>query len=162
MSKWMLLMLISFSVTASPVASLNKKGEGDMNYLFWTLYNAEYFTGQTSTTDAGLSQALRITYKKSISRQALLDATYEQWLKLGYTDDRVSDWLISLSVIWPDVEPGDQLTLLVTEAGRSEFYLSGDMIGAIPDKKFADAFLSIWFSENTSEPDLRLQLLGLK
>ncbi len=163
MSKWLsIIILVSFSLSASPVASLNKQGEGEMNYLFWTIYRAEYFSGQSSSVGGNKTEALRITYKKSISRQVLLDATYDQWSKLGYRDGQVSDWLTSLGAIWPNVEPGDQLTILVTSSGISEFYLSDKMIGSISDEKFGDAFLSIWLSERTSEPDLRLQLLGKK
>lgn len=162
MIKWLALMLVSFSISASPVASLHKQGEGEMKYLFWTLYRAEYFSGKPSAAPGEKPEALRITYQKSISRQALLDATYDQWSKLGYTDNLTSDWLATLSAIWPDVEPGDQLTLLVTTDGRSEFYLSDRMIGELSDERFGDAFLSIWLSERTTEPDLRLQLLGRK
>lgn len=158
--KWLPLFLISFCLSASPVSSLNKQGEGEMNYLFWTLYQAEYFKNSSSTSDSHAKEALRITYQKSISRQALIDATHDQWVKLGYKDEQVSGWLTSLSTIWPNVEPGDQLTLVVTPSGHSEFYLYDRMIGSVPDKKFGEAFLSIWLSENTSEPKLRKQLLG--
>jgi hypothetical protein len=162
MIKWLSMILVSFSVFASPVAELHKQGEGEMTYLFWTLYRAEYFSGSPSDTGGDPTKALRITYNKPISRQALLDATHEQWSKLGYADSQVSGWLASLSVIWPDVEPGDQLIVLVTTGGTSEFYLSDEMIGSIADDKFGDAFLSIWLSERTSQPALRLQLLGKK
>lgn len=32
------------TANASPVGDLNKQGEGEMTYLFWTLYNAELYT----------------------------------------------------------------------------------------------------------------------
>jgi hypothetical protein len=150
------------------VANLNKVGEGDMNYLFWTIYRAELFnnvpllTGQ-QVTDAvdDPHQALRITYYKPISKQALIDATEDQWQLLGFDQQAILPWLASLEQIWPDVEPGDRLTLLVLPAQRSEFYLADRLIGTIQDQAFGDAFLAIWLSEQTSEPRLREKLLGV-
>lgn len=167
MSKWLLLLFVSYSVASAPLSSLKKQGEGDMSYLFWTLYKAEYFTGEALKNDGELTKALRITYKKSLSKQTLIEATQDQWKKLGYKDEQVTNWLAALSVIWPDVEQGDQLTLLVAVTGKSEFYLldnqlgTDNLLGTISDKDFGKAFLSIWLSKNTSEPKLRLQLLGI-
>ena len=44
---------------------------------------------------------------------------------------------------------------------REIYYFDEQPIGIIQDKQFGDAFLAIWLSENTSEPGLRKQLLGL-
>lgn len=157
--RWLLLLFFSFSVSASPVALLDKQGEGEMSYLFWDLYKAEYFTDQPRDTGEQTS-ALRITYYKSISKQALIEATEDQWRELGYKPMDILIWIEPLKQIWPDVAKGDQLTFVQLANGTGEFYLADRAIGRTENNGFASAFLSIWLSEKTSEPELRKQLLG--
>lgn len=159
---FLLFSLLSGGVMASPVAQLNKVGEGEMNYLFWTLYHAQYYRGTVSEQDGNVrKQALKIRYLKSIDSQELVDATIDQWQHLGYSKSDIAKWAAPLNTLWPDVEPGQTLTLVVKPGGESRFYFNDGFIGAINDTSFADAFLSIWLSEKTSEPKLRKKLLGL-
>jgi len=159
--KWQMLLIFSTYLLASPVNHLNKVGEGEMRYLFWTLYLAEFFTESTAHNTDNKSKALRITYYKKISRQALVDATEEQWQHLGFQSGTISQWSAHISNIWPDIEPGDELTLVISPTGYSQFYFDEKLIGKIDDTTFGNAFISIWLSENTTEPKLRQQLLGL-
>lgn len=162
MYKWLFLLLFSINANASPLSELKKVGAGEMNYLFWTLYRAELFASDIPFDITEMKpKALRIQYYKEIDKQALIDATGEQWQQLGYDAIEIKQWLAPLAKIWPDVAPGDVLTLLVTQAGVSHFYFDDRLIGVIDDPRFGNAFLSIWLSENTSEPRLRKQLLGL-
>ncbi|WP_428810534.1 chalcone isomerase family protein [Vibrio makurazakiensis] len=163
-----------------------------MNYLFWTIYKADYYTegarnsaksnqvtaeNRSGTTNVEeptevspvlynraapqQQKALRIEYFKSIDRDALVQATIEQWEHLGYEQSEIDRWAEPLVGIWPNVEPGSTLTLLIGEYGQSQFYFNNELIGTINTDTFGPAFLSIWLSENTSEPVLRKQLLGL-
>ncbi|WP_261904859.1 chalcone isomerase family protein [Vibrio fortis] len=141
---------------ASPVGDLNKQGEGEMTYLFWTLYNAELYTTPTRT-----EQALKIEYYRDIESKDLVDATQDQWEKLGYSDSKIKSWIAPLYDMWPNVKQGSTLTIRVSENQQSQFYFDEQPIGTITDTQFGPAFLSIWLSENTSEPELRQQLLGL-
>lgn len=174
MSKYILLILLSANtlmstnVMASPVNHLTKVGEGEMTYLFWNLYLAELYIAPTSTikkaalaSNDSKGKALKITYFKSISKQDLISATQDQWEHLGYANRDIQRWLKPLKNMWPDVEPGDKLTLVVSDEGKSQFFFDNSPIGTIDDISFGQAFLSIWLSENTSEPELRKQLLGL-
>ncbi|NOH95961.1 chalcone isomerase family protein [Vibrio sp. 99-70-13A1] len=144
------------SISASPTSDFQKLGEGEMNYMFWTIYSAELFAS-VSTGE----QALKIEYQKSIDSQALIDATEDQWNQLGYTQKNINTWLEPLNALWPNVKPGNTLTIIVAEDQTSRFYFDDQPIGVVSDKGFGEAFLSIWLSENTSEPKLRKQLLGL-
>jgi hypothetical protein len=49
---------------------------------------------------------------------------------------------------------------LLIDQGRSVFYFNQQYIGVINPSEFGQIFLAIWLSENTSEPSLRLELLG--
>jgi len=159
---FLLFCLLTGKAMASPVAQLNKVGEGEMTYLFWTLYHAQYYRGTVTEQGAKVSkQALKIRYMKSIDNKDLVEATIDQWQHLGYPNEDIAKWAAPLNSLWPDVEPGETLTLVVKPGGESRFYFNDGFIGAIYDTSFADAFLSIWLSEKTSEPKLRRKLLGL-
>ncbi|WP_047047772.1 chalcone isomerase family protein [Vibrio mexicanus] len=152
--------LFAASVFSSPLKELNKVGEGEMQYLFWTLYTAELYR-DANFQDENQSQALRIVYEKSISKDALIEATAQQWEHLNYSQEDIDRWIEPLESLWPNVEPGDALTLKTDETGVSQFYFGDQSLGKIQDPEFGDAFLSIWLSQNTTEPELRKQLLGL-
>lgn len=128
-----------------------------MSYLFWTLYSAEFYATPTNS-----ERALKLEYYRSIDSKDLVDATEDQWNKLGYSDSNIQRWLKPLYAMWPNVEEGSTLTIRVAKDNVSRFYFDEQPIGTIQDKQFGEAFLAIWLSENTSEPVLRKQLLGLK
>jgi hypothetical protein len=65
-----------------------------------------------------------------------------------------------LEKIWPDIKEGDSLSLYVSN-NKSTFYFNNDLIGEIEQQEFSQLFLDIWLSKNTSEPKLRLELLGI-
>jgi hypothetical protein len=167
MYKWLTLLLFSANLFASPISHLTKIGEGEMEYLFWTIYQAQFYrAGSNASSSTPLEEdhpakALKIEYYQSITRQALLDATIEQWQHLGYSPSQIQSWAKPLASLWPDIKPGDTLTVLVSKEGASHFFFQNQRLGSIDDKQFGQAFLSIWLSEQTTEPELRLQLLGL-
>lgn len=150
------VLFFTGNANASAVDDLNKRGQGEMSYLFWTLYSAEFYATPTNS-----DRALKLEYYRAIDSKDLVDATKEQWTKLGYSNNNIQRWLQPLYEMWPNVEAGSTLTIRVTEDNISRFYFDEQPIGTIQDKQFGEAFLAIWLSENTSEPGLRKQLLGL-
>ena len=150
------VLFFTGNANASAVDDLNKRGQGEMSYLFWKLYSAEFYATPTNS-----DRALKLEYYRAIDSKDLVDATKEQWNKLGYSNNNIQRWLQPLYEMWPNVEAGSTLTIRVTEDNISRFYFDEQPIGTIQDKQFGEAFLAIWLSENTSEPDLRKQLLGL-
>lgn len=165
-----MLFSLSTSASASPISHLKQVGQGEMDYLFWTLYQAQFFqespnedmvSADITSADKSQDLALKIEYYQSIDNQDLIDATIDQWQHLGYSEQQIHRWSAPLSDIWPNVEPGNTLTFVAGKNGVSTFYLEDEVIGTLSDPLFGGAFLSIWLSERTSHPDLRSQLLGL-
>ena len=162
------LLLLSISLTlgtginANPIHHLDKLGMGEMKYLFWTLYQAELYTlNKQSPLINKSDMALKLIYQKSISSKALIDATKDQWQALDYSDKHINLWLEKLNSILPSVNKQDSLILLLDHQGNSQFFFNLEPIGNIEEPGFGPAFMAIWLSENTSEPKLRLQLLGI-
>ncbi|MFK7816470.1 MAG: chalcone isomerase family protein [Gammaproteobacteria bacterium] len=107
------------------------------------------------------SYALSITYARKISAQQLLSSTKKEWQRLGFAKRYpLNAWLIMLENIWPSVEKGDQLIVVVTTQGKTTFFNKSNSLGTIDDSKFGPAFLSIWLDENSRFKKNREELLG--
>ncbi|NRD74257.1 chalcone isomerase family protein [Shewanella sp. VB17] len=158
-------LLMSYALNANPLPQMTKLGEGEMRYLFWTLYRAELYVDASPYQQDHYPKLLKIEYFKNISQADLLNATKEQWQHIGIDERLITDWLEQLNRIWPNINEGDQLIIYVDDERRSTFYSGGhdlpdQELGVINDDNFGPAFLDIWLSEKTSEPQLRMKLLG--
>lgn len=136
-------------------------GETTFSILFWDLYKSQLMTTSGNyPVDITSEQVLfTINYLADISSDDLISRTVDQWKHLGIPSDQYINYLPKLEAMWPDIKEGDSLSLLIDQ-GRSVFYFNQQYIGVIKPSKFGQIFLAIWLSENTSEPNLRLELLG--
>ncbi|QPB83235.1 hypothetical protein CWC22_009625 [Pseudoalteromonas rubra] len=165
--------------TATQLSTLELRGTADLRYLFWDVYSAALYTGGEAYQADQFPQVLSLTYKRDIEAQELVDATREQWQKQKLELDNAEQWLRQLGQLWPDIQKGNQLILVVDRDKQSRFYFRPDpgaevksalsegelktsarFLGAINDQAFGPAFLAIWLSEKTTEPKLREQLIG--
>lgn len=163
----LLQLFMPLRLSAMPLLNnMYKHGEGEMSFLFWTLYKAELYSGQPDFDIKRYPQALKITYLRDISQQDLIEATQKQWRELGLNLPDEGQWLKDLASIWPDVNEGDVITLIVDAQQVSHFYLSNNnnvtTLGRLDNQAFGSSFLAIWLSKDTSRPDLRSQLIGYK
>ncbi|MCW8996070.1 MAG: chalcone isomerase family protein [Psychromonas sp.] len=156
----LLLAFFIFPVFADSMHNLKNVGQGKMSWLFMDIYQASLFSKDGRYQPKQYPQALIIRYQRNFSKSTLLKATQQQWQKLSVDENLYQQWLQTLSVIWPEIKKGERLTFLVSSNGRGDFYHNGNWLGSIDNPDFSDAFLSIWLSENTSEPDLRRKLIG--
>jgi hypothetical protein len=139
-----------------------KVGETTFSILFWDLYKSKLKTtsGTYPIQSANEKIIYQINYFADISSKDLIKRTVEQWQHLGVAPEEYQDYIILLEDIWPDIEDGDSLTLYVNNYS-SAFYFNNDFVGEIEHPEFSQLFLDIWLSEKTSEPELRLELLGV-
>nr|WP_246225504.1 chalcone isomerase family protein [Vibrio agarilyticus] len=107
--------------------------------------------------------ALEINYQREISSEQLLEATDDQWQKLGLTAQQRQRGLARFRALFPTVQPGDQLTY-VTDGQLGALYFSQGtdvaLLGYIEQEWLNDAFLAIWLSPKTAYPKLRQQLIA--
>ncbi|PKF63346.1 hypothetical protein CW745_00375 [Psychromonas sp. psych-6C06] len=139
---------------------LKMVGQGEMSWLFIDLYQASLYSPSGKYNEKQYPQALHIVYQKNIDKQHLISATEKEWQKLGLNPQQAPYWLDALGQLWPDIKKGDELLFMVEEDGSGYFYHNQKLLGAINSEQFSHAFLSIWLSQNTSEPQLRQQLIG--
>ncbi|MBV2128783.1 chalcone isomerase family protein [Rheinheimera sp. SM2107] len=148
-------------VAATP--DLTTVGEGSYRYLFWQLYDARLASKDGTFSDYQQSRPLmlELTYKRDISKQEFIDATVEQWQRLGNSSkQQQQQWADTLDSLWRDVTEGDRLAALLTEQGQVQFYFNETDIGVVEDKDFAPAFFDIWLHPDTMAPKLRRQLIS--
>jgi len=136
-------------------------GEAKFSILFWDIYQSRLLTstGKYPIDNNKEELLFEVSYLRDILSKELIEQTIEQWQHLGLAPEKYQDYLVELQKIWPDIKNGDSLTLYLHQ-GRSVFYLNQRYIGEISAPDFSDSFLAIWLSENTSQPNLRLKLLG--
>ena len=126
--------------------------------------------GEATLTYDGPQQdrALIITYRRDIDREALVEATRDQWQAQGILqqEPRSEAWLRMLQGIWPDVAPGSQLAFVVS-GGEGQFWYRASAaqtaftpLGPRQSAAFSTRFLAIWLDPRTTYPELRQQLIG--
>ena len=136
-------------------------GKAKFSVLFWDIYESSLLTsdGKKPFNQACQQALFEIQYLRDISKKDLLDNTVSQWQHLSLKESEYSLFLPLLESIWLDINAGDRLSML-TQHSRTLFYLNSQYIGEIESVTFAETFLSIWIDKGTSEPKLRLKLLG--
>ncbi|KKO45641.1 hypothetical protein WG68_09685 [Arsukibacterium ikkense] len=156
------LLALGFSGMVASMPGLTTVGEGSYRYLLWQLYDARLASpdGVFSGYQQSNPLLLELTYKRDISKKQFIDATVEQWQKLGNSSEQQQmAWAATLSELWRDVKKGDRLAALLTEQGQVQFYFNDTDIGTVDDKDFAPAFFDIWLHPDTTAPKLRRQLI---
>ena len=157
----LLAVVMAFQVQATP--ELKTVGEGSYRYLFWQLYDARLATldGAFSDYRKNAPVLLELTYKRDITKQQFIDATVDEWKKLGHSSaEQQQQWATQLQSLWQDVKEGDRLAALLLNDGRVQFYFNGTETGVLDDTAFGAAFFDIWLHPDTSAPKLRRQLIA--
>lgn len=135
-------------------------GRVKFSVLFWDIYNSTLYTksGNYYHENSPESLLFKIEYLKDITTDNLLKRTVEQWKYLDIPESQYTPYISRLKAIWPNISSGDSLTMLV-EQKKSIFYFNNVKVGVITDKVFSKLFLDIWLSPETSQAQLRAQLL---
>lgn len=166
-----LLMALPAKAEAQPPAAvlqasptLQKVGEGQLNWLLFKVYRAELWVDPSKTpydyktTDTWLI----LKYLRDLNGADIAERSIEEMEGQGYSDkDKLSRWGDALKKIFPDINEGDSLSAFFSAEDQSiQFYFNGEPNGTISEPEFAIAFMGIWLDEKTSEPDFRKKLLG--
>lgn len=152
-----------FTLNAYALPEFKTVGEGSYRYLFWQLYDARLAneTGTFKNYQQSSPLLLELTYKRDISKQQFIDATIDEWRKLGLSsDEQHQRWASELQSLWRDVKEGDTLAALLQADGSVIFYFNGEETGTQSDADFGNAFFDIWLHPDTSAPKLRRQLIA--
>lgn len=144
-------------------------GQATLSWLWLDIYSSQlrspdgHYRQEGDVTPHPV--ALDIRYLRDISRKQLLEATQDQWNKLGFDPQRSAAWIATLTAMLPDVKAGERLVYVSDGAGGQMYFFSQQgeqrLLGSVEDQRMNDAFLAIWLSPKTEYPQLRNQLIGM-
>ena len=137
------------------------QGSGELKYAFIKIYFARLYAPQ-KLTELQAPLILQLQYHRDVPADRIIKATMAQMDKQAYTPaGKGEQWRQQLTALWPDIEEDDTLSAYYSADGSTEFFHNHQAIGGIADPEFGYAFFAIWLAEDTSNPDLRAELLGL-
>ena len=142
--------------------ALKPRGSATLRVLFWDIYESTLLTPNGDWSPDIRPLQLDIRYLRNIESTKLVEQTRKEWQSQGIASEQHDSWLTVLEGFWPNVTPGDVISLLVDPEGRSFFSFNGDHIGSIEEAGFGEDFTGIWLSPSTSRPKLREALIGQK
>jgi hypothetical protein len=140
-------------------------GAGTLKWFGLDIYDAALWTPDgTFSGSYAEPVAFTLSYRRSFSRDRLIDITRTAWRELALADEvQRQRWSGQLATIWIDVRKGSSMTTLVLPTGETRFYSADRMLGRIDDPAFGPAFLSIWLDERVADTalgNLRADLLN--
>jgi hypothetical protein len=156
----MLGALCMCAVAGASSGEFKLVGEGRLKVLFWSVYDSSLYTADGAYNSGQRPLRLDIKYLLNIDADDLVARTRQEWKFQNLTHPRQQQWLDRLQALWPDINAGDVLSLQIDERQHSSFFLNGESLGRLEDKDFSRQFLAIWLGQGTSQPDLRLELIG--
>jgi Chalcone isomerase-like len=138
-------------------------GQGRLRYFGLHVYDAVLWS-ETPAAALSLDQhplALELKYARSLKGPLIAERSLKEMRRVGEVNEADGQrWLAEMTRLFPDVAAGDRLTGVHRPGELARFYLNGQSRGELRDAAFARLFFDIWLSPRTSQPALRLALLG--
>jgi hypothetical protein len=137
-------------------------GQGRLRYFGLHIYDAALWSasaGEPSLDDDAL--ALELRYARALKGHLIAERSLKEMqgvAKVSAEDGQ--RWLQEMQRLFPDVAAGDRLTGTHLPGQGVRFFHNGRLRGEVRDTEFSKLFFSIWLSPRTSQPALRLALLG--
>ena len=162
----------SAPATAAPVAGAGGhpqlggsrlQGEATLRFFGMRVYSARLWTLPDFRSDKLGDQplVLELDYLRDLKGSAIAERSLQEMRRVGSISEAQGQrWLEQMQRIFPDVKAGDRLTGQLLPGQGAAFWHNGRPAGRVPETEFAALFFGIWLSPGTSEPDMRLALLG--
>lgn len=146
---------------ALPSATLS--GQATMTFWGFKVYQASLWVtpGFVGAAYDQSAFALELAYLRDFKGADIASRSLTEMRRQGAIDaQQQARWENRMRELFPDVKSGDSLTG-VNQPGKGALFLSnGRLLGEISDPEFARLFFGIWLAPQTSEPQLRRDLLA--
>ena len=163
----LLMPSAAFAQTAKPpelapyIHAAVPYGQGTLTKLWIHAYDATLWT-DASTWSMDAPFALSLRYGTDFNKEELVSRSIQEMQRSGaLSAEQVASYTQQLGAIFSNVNEGDIITALYMPGKGARFFYNGKPSGTIKDQAFAQQFIDIWMSPNTSEPKLRNTLLGM-
>jgi len=141
------------------------QGQATLSYLGLRIYHARLWTlpDFSSSRPAEQPLVLELEYLRELNANSIAERSLQEMRRGGSITEMQSErWLAEMQRIFPDVKAGDRITGQHLPGQGARFWHNGRPVGQINDAAFARLFFGIWLAPTTSEPEMRLALLGQK
>ncbi len=148
---------------AAGVPGARLQGSGRMAFLGLHIYDIRLWVSEGFSAESFNQRplALEIEYARALAGRRIAERSLEEMQRIApIPAAQGSVWLTSMKQAFPDVIEGDRLIGLHRPGEGARFFHNGRLRADVADPDFARAFFAIWLSPKTSEPKLRLALLG--
>lgn len=135
-------------------------GEARLKMFFFKIYDASLIAPNGVFVE-DQPFALKLKYLRDFDGKDIASRSVDEMRKQGMQDEvKLAKWYQQMQQLFPDVKEGQTITGIVDANQMSHFYFDNQHLGKVEDKEFSEWFFNIWLAENTSEPDMRLALIG--
>jgi hypothetical protein len=120
-------------------------------------------TGPNVPSSAWAQQqlALEIRYQRALQGEQIAERSLLEMKRQGDLDEATAQrWLQAMKALFPDVREGSRITGLNRPGVGAQFFVDGQLKGAVNEVDFARRFFGIWLAPQSSDPALRAALLG--
>jgi hypothetical protein len=144
------------------------QGEGRLRYFGLHVYDARLWVDASYPSEAPAREAyaqhplaLELRYARQLPGARIAARSIEEMERRAPLPREQHDaWLRFMLDSFPDVDDGDRLTGLQQPGVSARFVFNGEPRGELRDAAFTQRFFGIWLAPQTSQPALRLALLG--
>lgn len=140
------------------------RGQAQLRLLGLGIYQARLWALPGFRADQPLEQpvVLELTYLREFQGGAIARRSLEEMRRAGpLADAQAQRWLAEMRRLFPDVRAGDRIAGLHLPGQGARFWQDGRPLGEVADAEFGRRFFGIWLAPTTSQPAMRLSLLGL-
>jgi hypothetical protein len=138
-------------------------GNGRLTFFGLHVYDARLWVadGFTAEQFAAKPLALELEYARTLYGRQIAERSLEEMKRVGgVAEDLAQRWLDAMKQTFPDVNKGDRITGLQKPGESTRFFFNAALRGEVRDAEFTRRFFGIWLAPQTTEPKLRLALLG--
>ena len=105
---------------------------------------------------------LELEYARTLEGRKIAERSIEEMERAGpLPPTQTQNWLGLMTQAFPDVAAGTRLSAMHRTGESVRFFVNGTAGREIRDTEFVRRFFGIWLGPQTSEPRMRLQLLGV-
>ena len=144
----------------------NPRLVGEHRFTFWgfDIYHASLWASNATFAPADWPTqrlALELRYLRDFQgREIAQRSITEMHGQRALSPEQSATWLQNLQALLPNVRSGEVITGLYLPESGAQFLHQGKPVGDVREPEFARRFFGIWLSPQTSQPQLRQQLLA--
>ena len=168
----MMLAALPLAATALPVPpgevatelpGARLQGQARLRYFGLHVYDIRLWVVDGFRVDAfaDMPLALELEYARHLDGTAIAHRSLAEMRRARrISADEEERWGDSMRRLFPNVVKGDRLSGVQRPGEGARFFHNAELRGELRDGEFARAFFGIWLAPTTSEPKMRIALLG--